>query len=100
MNPLESAKLVLLAEFPRFRRLGINKVGIFGSVARDEAKTDSDVDILIGLDSDHHLTLFSLVDLEQDLSSKLHRKVELVIEENLKPRIRERALREAIYVHP
>lgn len=82
------------------RQLGIGKAGIFGSVARGEERPDSDVDILIELVPDHQLTLFSMVELEEDLSSRLDTKVELVVGPSMKPRIRERAYQEVVYVFP
>lgn len=97
---LERARRVLLMEAPRLRQLGIGKAGIFGSVARGEEGPDSDVNILIELAPDHHLTLFSMVELEEDLSSRLDTKAELVVGPSMKTRIRERAYQEVVYVFP
>jgi len=65
-------------------------VRIFGSVARKEAREDSDLDILIDLDPDR-----SLLGLAMDLSLLLDRPVDVVTEAGLRERIRSGVLREA-----
>jgi len=97
---LERARRVLRLEAPRLRRLGIGKAGIFGSVARGEDGPESDVDILIELAPDHQLTLVSMIELEADLSSRLEKKVELVVGPSMKPRIKDRAYRELVQLFP
>ncbi len=100
MTTLERVKQTLLNEIPHLRQLGICQAGVFGSVARGEDTVDSDVDILIELNPDHHLTLLSLVDLEQEFSEKLNKKVELVIGTNLKPGMKAQVLKEVVNVYP
>ncbi len=65
-----------------------------GSVARGEDRPDSDLDILIDLDNDSSLTLFGLIDLEQEYSKQLGQKVYLVIKDDLKPLNGQRVLDE------
>jgi predicted nucleotidyltransferase len=74
--------------------MGIRQIGIFGSVARGENRPDSDLDILIDLDRDSSLTLFGLIDLEQEYSERLGQQVDLVINDDLKPLIGQRVLDE------
>jgi len=62
-----------------------NKIGIFGSYARDENNMDSDLDILVSFVSD--ITLFDLIGIEQGLSDKLGLKVDLVTERSLSKKI-------------
>jgi uncharacterized protein len=100
MTLLERTTQALHAEAPKLQKLGIGKAGIFGSVVRGVDGPDSDVDILIELQADHHLTLLSMVELEDELSSKLDKKVDLVVGSSMKPLIRERAYREVVYVFP
>jgi len=69
----------LETEKARLSRMGICRVGIFGSVVRGEDRPDSDLDILIDLDNDSSLTLFGLINLEQEYSERLGQKVDLVI---------------------
>ncbi len=76
------------------RRHGAYNVRVFGSVARGEAKPDSDVDFLVDLDEGR--SLFDLGGLLIDLQEFLGCRVDVVTEKGLRSRIRERVLREAI----
>jgi uncharacterized protein len=58
------------------------KIGIFGSFARNENRADSDLDILIKLSKP--ISLLTLVKIEQELSDLLKVKVDLVTEGALK----------------
>jgi len=74
-------------------RRGASNVRVFGSVARDEARADSDVDFLVDLDPDR--SLLDVGGLAMDLSLLLDRPVDVVTEAGLRERIRSRVLREA-----
>ena len=69
-------------------------VRVFGSVARGENTEGSDVDLLIR--TRPGCSLFDLGGLLEDLQELLGCRVDLVTEDGLKPRLRERVLREAI----
>lgn len=73
---------------------GAYNVRIFGSVARDEANAASDLDFLVDLEPGR--SLLDLGGLLMDLQELLQRPVDVVTESSLRPRIRERALREAL----
>ena len=60
-------------------RFGVDFVGVVGSLARGEARADSDVDVIVRQVG--KTTLFTLSRLEEDLGSKLGRPVELVFSE-------------------
>jgi uncharacterized protein len=60
-------------------------IGIFGSYARNENKQDSHLDILASFETD--LTLFDLVEIEQEITKKLGIKVDLFTERSLNKRI-------------
>lgn len=75
-------------------RHGARNVRIFGSVARAEAGRDSDVDVLVDLEPGR--SLFDLGGLLMDLQDLLGCRVDVVTEQGLRPRIRERVLREAV----
>ncbi len=79
----QEARHFLETEKSRLARMGIRQIGIFGSVVRGEDRPDSDLDILIDLDNDSSLTLFGLIDLEQEYSERLGQKVDLVIKDDL-----------------
>lgn len=84
MNRQETLS-TLSAQLPELRRrFGVVHLSLFGSVARDEAREDSDVDILVDFgkapDFDQYMeTMFYLETL-------LGRKVDLVTEGELRPR--------------
>ena len=89
---------VLHSEKERLNSLGVKSIGLFGSYLRGEADENSDIDILIDLSDDSNMTLFSLIELEQSLSLKFDKKVDLVIRRDLKRAIGERILSEVVYV--
>jgi predicted nucleotidyltransferase len=72
---------------------GAYNARVFGSVARGEANSDSDVDFVVDVQPWVGLDFLGLWD---DLETLLGREVDLVTEQALKPRIRERILREAV----
>jgi uncharacterized protein len=76
--------------------LGIRSLALFGSVARDEARAESDVDLLVELAPP--LTFDRYLQAKFYLEDILHCPVDLVMQETLKPRARESAQREAIRV--
>lgn len=74
-------------------RYGATNIRVFGSVSRGEADDDSDIDFLVDLE--HGRSLLDLGGLLMDLQKLLGRRVDVVTEKGLRPRIRERILREA-----
>jgi len=72
---------------------GARNVRVFGSVARGEARPDSDVDFLVDMEPGR--TLFDMGGLFMELRDLLGLQVDVVTEHGLKPRIRERVLKEA-----
>jgi predicted nucleotidyltransferase len=77
-------------------RYNISTLAVFGSVARDDARQDSDVDILV--EFNRPVGLFQFIELQQRLESLLGSKVDLGTPRSLKPRIKEQVLQEAIRV--
>jgi predicted nucleotidyltransferase len=77
-------------------KYGARRVRVFGSVARGEADNQSDVDFLVDLDPGR--SLLDLGGLQFELEALLGCPVDVVTEHGLKPRIRERVLREAVPV--
>jgi len=71
-------------------------VRVFGSVARGDADEESDVDFLVTLEPGR--SLLDLGGLLMELSELLGREVDVVTEEGLRERIRDRILREAVPV--
>jgi uncharacterized protein len=73
---------------------GAYNVRVFGSVARGEADSQSDIDLLVDLEPGR--SLFDLGGLLMDLQDLLGHKVDVVTERGLRERIRARVLKEAI----
>jgi len=67
-------------------KFGVKALGVFGSAARDEMRSDSDVDILV--DFQGVATFDKYMDLKAYLETLLGTAVDLVTEEALKPRMR------------
>lgn len=76
-------------------RHGAFNVRIFGSVARGDVHSQSDVDFLVDYDRTRRTPWFPM-GLIEDLEKSLGCKVDVVTEKGLKPRIRDRVLQEAI----
>lgn len=89
--------LSILAEHRMvLKDLGVKLLAIFGSVARDEARPDSDVDILVEFEGS--VTFDCYMDVKFYLEDLLETRVDLVSQRSLKPLIRSTVEREAIYV--
>jgi len=75
---------------PILKSGGVEFAGIFGSFARGENRTDSDIDILVRFAD--RKSLLDLVHLENSLSDTLNRKVDVVTEGFISPYIKEHVL--------
>ncbi|MGO4883791.1 MAG: nucleotidyltransferase family protein [Bryobacteraceae bacterium] len=75
-------------------RHGVRRVRVFGSFARGDARTDSDLDLLI--EAGPHPPPWFPGGLLADLEEELGRRVDVAEEITLDPRIRTRVLREAV----
>lgn len=76
------------------RGLGVRSLSIFGSVARDEAGSSSDVDLLV--EFDRPVGFFHLFDVQDRLEALLGCKVDLVTLGGLRPELKEGILAEAV----
>jgi len=86
----------LRAHEAELKAAGILRLAVFGSVARGEVSSDSDVDLLAEFDKRRHYTLLSLGRLESDLVDLLGSRVDLSSPEWLKQPVRDQALRESV----
>lgn len=95
---MDSATVIAkLREYePELKAAGIVGLSVFGSVARGEASSDSDVDLMAEFDSSKQFSLLDMVRLENRLAEILGVRVDLTAARALKDRIRERATREAV----
>lgn len=80
----------------QFRALGVRRIGLFGSHARGDAVEASDLDFLVDF-APGGKTFDNYMDLKAFLEDLFTARVDLVVPENLKARLREGILREAVY---
>jgi uncharacterized protein len=97
MQTLDKLKNILALHKDELKeKYKVREIGIFGSYVRAEQKKKSDVDVLVTFYET--IDLFSFVELENYLSDILGIKVDLVMKDGIKPRLKERILSEAVYV--
>jgi predicted nucleotidyltransferase len=97
MNDLEEIRSILRQHLSVIRqRFRITHLRIFGSYARGQQSSKSDLDLLIGYDKPP--TLWMVLELKTYLEDILGMQVDVVTERGLKKRIRDRVLAEAIDV--
>jgi hypothetical protein len=95
MKQKEALKLLQLYKRQHAEEFGIVRIGIFGSVARDEATDDSDVDIVV---ETKHPNLFKLSRIRLDLEELMHTHVDLVsYRESMNTFLKEQIQKEAVY---
>uniref|UniRef100_B8HN06 DNA polymerase beta domain protein region n=1 Tax=Cyanothece sp. (strain PCC 7425 / ATCC 29141) TaxID=395961 RepID=B8HN06_CYAP4 len=85
---------LLDAHRDRLDEFAVKALFLFGSVARDEARSDSDVDFLV--EFDRPVGLFTLLGLKAYLEELLGCSVDVGTPSSLRPHLRERVLREAV----
>ncbi|MEM7063303.1 MAG: nucleotidyltransferase family protein [Cyanobacteria bacterium P01_B01_bin.77] len=78
----------------RIEEFAVKSLSLFGSVARDEATPDSDVDLLV--EFQHPVGLFTLLSLKSFLEEILCCPVDLGTPNSLRPHLRDTVLGEAI----
>jgi hypothetical protein len=77
-------------------RYGVTALGLFGSVARNQAESASDVDVVVCMDKPN---LFKLVHIKEMLEERLHEHVDIVhYRERMNKFLKSRIDQEAIYV--
>ena len=76
-------------------RYHVTELSLFGSAARGTLRPGSDIDLLVVFDDGALVTLFTLVDLQTELSELLGRRVDLVPKGGLKPTLKSEVLAEA-----
>ena len=80
------------------RQLGVAGCDLFGSVARDQARNGSDIDIAVRLETNRRMTLFGLAEVNHRLEAMLAAKVDLVSEGGLRPRFKARIDTDRVHV--
>jgi len=77
------------------RKLGVRRLGLFGSTVRGESSPSSDLDFLVELERN---SFDAYMDLKFFLEELFQCRVDLVLADAIKPRLREGILKETAYV--
>jgi predicted nucleotidyltransferase len=98
---MKSSRQDILASLKKLKRevakeYSVKTIGVFGSVARDEQTGQSDIDLLVEFSKPVGFVTF--MRLENFLSERLGKQVDLVTPDSLKPVIRQDVLSEVINV--
>jgi predicted nucleotidyltransferase len=80
----------------RLEELGVAHAGVFGSTARDDARPDSDVDVLVFLSPDPHRTVYDLVRIEHAVEELIPGPIDVAVADQLKPAISARVRAETV----
>jgi predicted nucleotidyltransferase len=86
MSPREDILSTLQRRAQELRRLGVRRLGLFGSVARGEDHPGSDLDFVVEFDKK---SFDSFMELKFLLEDTFHRRVDLVLADGIKPLLRE-----------
>lgn len=88
----------LIADF--CRRWKVKQLALFGSVLRDDFRSDSDVDVLVSFEPNADISLFDMGAMQQELEGMFGRHVDLVEEAGLRNPFRRSSIlnsREIVY---
>ncbi len=96
MNRNQALHLLQAHKDEIFSRYGVRRLALFGSMARDEAREDSDVDLLV--DFADEATFKGYFKLKFYLEELLGREVDLVCDDAVRPRLRAYIDQEAVDV--
>ncbi len=78
------------------RKYQIQRIGIFGSTAKNKMKDSSDIDIVVEL---RKQDLFHLIGIKQDLEEALHYPIDIVsYRKNMNAFLKDKIDKEAVYV--
>lgn len=89
----EEILATVAAHRPHLRDLGVRELSLFGSYARGEASDRSDVDFVVDFDGSSFDRYMAVKEL---LESLFQRRVDLVMKNSIKGRLRDRILAEAV----
>jgi len=98
MRPdLQNVLETLRAHETDLRRLGVAHAAVFGSVARGEARAESDIDVLVELDENRPMGVFEYARLKLYIGELLAGPSDVVNRRTLKPFLRANILRDTIH---
>ena len=94
LTPIQEIKKIIL---PILEKNNVIKAGIFGSYVRGEQEANSDVDILVELES--QLSLLDVSNIHLQLEKALNKKVDLVEYETIRSELKDFILNEEILIY-
>jgi hypothetical protein len=97
MTP-EDVRRLIEPEASALRSRGVTALYVFGSVARGDAQSTSDVDVMVDYDPTSEFNLIDLASVQRRLSERLGVSVDVVTRNGIHRRIRDRVLEEAVRV--
>ena len=74
------------------KRWSIIEFSLFGSVLREDFRPDSDIDVLVSIDPEAHISLFEIARMQIELENMFKRPVDLVEKEGLRNPYRRREI--------
>jgi predicted nucleotidyltransferase len=74
------------------KRWSITEFSLFGSVLREDFRPDSDIDVLVSIDPEAHISLFEIARMQIELENMFKRPVDLVEKEGLRNPYRRREI--------
>jgi len=95
---LQGVLETLKAHEAELRRLGVRHAAVFGSVARGQARPESDIDVLVDLDPALEISVFQYARLKLYIGELLGGASDVVNRRKLKPLLRDNILHEAVNV--
>ena len=82
---------------PILKKYDISQAGIFGSYANESQNSDSDIDILVKINS--KISLLDFVRIKLEIEDKLNKNIDLVEYASIKPRLKKRILNEEVRIY-
>jgi predicted nucleotidyltransferase len=87
----------LRAHERELRNRGVLHAALFGSIARNEARQTSDIDIMVELEPNAPIGVFEYVGITQYLADLFSNRVDVANRDSLKALVRPSAERDAVY---
>jgi predicted nucleotidyltransferase len=96
MNKVDALATLKRSE-TALRARGVRRAAVFGSVARGDNRPGSDIDIMVEIDPDAHITVFDYVGIKEYIAGLFDAPVDVVNRDSLKSYVRPAATADAHY---